>query len=136
MSIAVKTARSNGEMVEMIEGSVVASGSAGTNTAGSPNFSDLTTDAFASVSVGDHIYISGESGPFTSGIGGPFTVLTKSDNNNLVFTQNITNAHTANAKWKAKHGGIGAENLVYPPLPSNTIEGYWKLIYYVDTFTV
>lgn len=126
--LVVKTVSTNQAVIDVIEGETKAQGSAGTNTAGSPNFSDLTTGAFAFVLVGDSIYISG--------ISSPFTVLTKVNNNNLVMSTNIASAHTANAKWKAKRGGIGISALQWPPVKDPMTDGKWHLYYNTTTFSV
>ncbi len=126
--LAVKTANNSQELIDIIEGAVVAQGSAGTNTAGSPNFSDLTVGAFASVVAGDSIYISG--------IATPFVVLSKTNDNNIVMTTNIATAHTANATWRAKRGGIGISALQWAPYRDTPVAGKWHVFYNTTTFSV
>src|SRR5688572_1379115 len=109
--LATKNVTSNAQLVAAVDGALQAEGSVGTNTAGSPNFSDATTDAFADAAVGDKVFISGEAPT-----GGFFTIDTKTDDNNLVLDQNIATAHTATAHWRIRRGGIGVDNLLFDPI--------------------
>lgn len=86
---------SHAKLAEFFNGTELARGSAGTNSAGSPNLQDLTTDAFAGLSAGDRIYISGEASATV------FLIQTKTDANNIVLDNNIVAAHTADAVWRA-----------------------------------
>ena len=131
--LAVKTFQNNRDLIEFIQGSQVAAGSAGTNTAGSPNFQDLTAGAFTDVQVGDQILISGESAIFT--------VDTKTDDNNLILDQNITGAHTLTdpppAVWRALRGGVGEAALKFgSPYQDTYGQSHWVVIYDALTFGV
>ena len=126
--LATKTANTSQELIEIIEGVVVAQGSAGTNTAGSPNFADLTAGAFADVLAGDSVYISG--------IATPFVVSSKTDDNNIVMTTNIATAHTADGVWRVKRGGIGLSALQWPPYRDTPVAGKWYVFYNTTTFGV
>lgn len=113
------------ELVDFVVGTPLARGTAGNNTAASTSFEDLTTDAFAEVSVGDVIHVSGEAGPFT--------VATKTDNNHLVLGAAIANAHSANGIWRAvKPNGIGLAAMVGSP--QTTAMGPWVLFFDRTTF--
>ena len=126
--LATKTANTSQELIEIIEGVIVAQGSVGTNTAGSPNFSDLTAGAFADVLAGDSVYISG--------IATPFVVQSKTNDNNIVLTTNIVPAHTANAVWRIKRGGIGVSALQWAPYRDTPVAGKWYVFYNTSTFSV
>lgn len=124
--IAHVQATSSLDLIAKIEGEKIAKGSAGTNTLGSPNFQDLTSGAFADVLAGDRVWISG--------ISTPFVVQTVTNANNIVFTTNIGVAHTTNAKWRAKRGGIGdPSDLLWDPVFDGA---KWHLFYDQETFGV
>jgi len=126
--LASKSVNSAQDLITALEGSPVNQGNLGTTAAGMPDFQDLTTNAFVDVVVGDTVHISG--------ILPPFTVLTKTDDNNLVFTLNVPATHVADAKWKAKHGGIGVTNLQWAPVKDAQVEGKWHLFYNTATFGI
>jgi len=127
--LAVKSADSNAKLLEIIQGVQQASGTAGTNTGASPNFQDLTADAFADVLVGDQIAISGEVVLFT--------VDTKTDDNNLILDQNIVAAHTTDGLWRAFRGGVGEANLKFgSPFPSAAGQNHWVVIFEATVFKV
>ena len=118
---------SSRELINFLRGTFVASGNAGTNSGGSPNFQDLTTGAFADVEVGHRIYISGESASTV------FTVITKTDANNIVLDNNIVAAHSTNGIWRAYTGnGIALADIAVGPFVDGEGKGY--LIYEVETF--
>lgn len=123
-----RTVNGNQELIEVIEGSVIKEGNAGTNTGGSPNFQDLTANAFTGVLPGDAVYISG--------ILAPFTVLSVTNDNNIVLTTNITPPHTANATWRIKRGGIGTSALQWDPTPDSLSANRWHLFYNSANFVV
>jgi hypothetical protein len=127
--LAAKQAKTNKELLEVIQGAQINSGSVGTNGAGSPNFQDLTALAFADVLPGDNVYISG--------VLLPYVVLSKTDDNNIIMTTNIALAHVANAKWKALRGGIGEANIKFGgPISDVLGQGQWTVFYVTDTFGV
>jgi hypothetical protein len=76
----------------ILNGTPVASGSAGSTTTAQDDLQDLTPGAFADVEVGDRIYISGETAVFL--------VDTKTNDNNLVLDANTTNTGS-NLAWRA-----------------------------------
>ncbi len=127
---------SHEELRAILNGTPVASGDAGTNTAGSPNFQDLTPGAFADVSVGDRIYISGES------VGTVFLVDTKTDDNNLVLDNNIVAEHTLTspppAVWRAvKNDAIPEADIKFGgPIGTGPFLSQGLLVYESDTFGV
>jgi len=125
--IGVFQARNSVELIEKIEGAPISSGSVGTNGAASPNFSTATMDAFVDVEAGDLLYISGDSAVYI--------VDHVTDPTHLVTTVNITGAHTANAKWKIKRGGVGMVSLLWnsPFLASGE---RWIVFYETDNFVV
>lgn len=126
--LVAKTVNSNQGVIDFIEGALKAQGAAGTNTGGSPNFSDLTPGAFAEVQAGDAFYISG--------VLAPFVVQSKTNDNNIVLTTNITPAHTADGKWKAKRGGVGVSSLQWEPQRDPVVEGKWHIFYNTTTFGI
>jgi hypothetical protein len=130
--LAVKNFQNNRDMLDFIQGSSVARGSAGTNTAASPNLQDLTAGAFTSVLVGDQLVISGETAIFT--------VDTKTDDNNLILSANIVGAHAVGvtaATWQALRGGVGEAALKFgSPLQDTLGQSHWIVVYDALTFKV
>jgi hypothetical protein len=119
------------ELLDLLRGTSLASGTVGTNPAASPNFQDLTTDAFDAVSVGDRIHISGESTLTT------FLVLTKTDVNNLVLDNNIVGIHSTNAVWRAfSSDGLDPADIVLGPIPDPLQAGAALIIYEIQDFGV
>lgn len=116
------------ELLNILRGTPIASGAAGTNTGASANFQDLTTGAFADVLVGDTIHISGESSPFT--------VDTKTDDNNLILDTTITNAHTADGMWRVFRGGIAIADIQVGPVPDPLKPNSGLIIYDEPDFVV
>lgn len=124
--IASVQAKTMKELVEKIEGTQVASGSAGTNLAGSGNLEDLTAGAFTNVLVGDTFFISGTTTVYA--------VSAKADANHITVTPVIAAAHTTNAKWRAKRGGYGLANILWGgPVRE---DGQWTIFFDSATFGV
>lgn len=102
--IAVFRAQSNLDLIERLEGKIVARGIAGNNTAGSPNFGDASEGAFNGVEPGDVLSISGN---LTT-----YIVNSVTDDNHIVVGANIAALHNNNGIWRILRGGIGVDNLV------------------------
>lgn len=131
--IAIRRVNSTHELTQFFRGTPVASGSAGTNSAGSPNLQDLTADAFADVEVGDRIYISGELAATV------FLVDTKTDANNLILDTAIVAVHAAGpteAVWRTTRGGIDPDDMVFAPMPDSLKQDSYILVYEVSDFGV
>ena len=122
---------SHEELRNILNGTPVSEGSAGTNTGGSPNFQDLTAGAFADVQVGMRIYISGES---TSTV---FLVQTKTDDNNLILDTSIVNANTASANWKVvQNDAIDVADIQFGgPIGTGAFLSAGLIVYESSTFT-
>lgn len=125
--LAVKTGNGNQSLIEVIEGVLVASGTAGAVTAADPTFDDATTGAFADVEVGDQLYISGYMEPFT--------VATKTSDNSLELSVPVSDTATA-LHWKAKRNGIGIDNLRWDPIRDGRDPNQWTIFYEVSSFYV
>lgn len=127
--LATKQTSSIRDALEAIDGAEIVKGSAGTNTASSTDFADATTGAFIGALEGDYLWISG--------VATPILITTVTDDNNLVLATPINAAHTADAKWKVKRGGIGWENVIDGGLVQhNNGSGAWIIIYETQTFGI
>ena len=116
------------QLLDIMRGTPIASGSVGTNTGASPNLGDLTTDAFAAALVGDRVYVSGESTTYE--------ILTKTDANNIILDANIVVAHTTNAVWRIFRGGILPADIILGPISDAAHSGAGSLIVEQVTFGV
>ena len=125
--LAVRSFEKAQDVVDFIQGTRVAAGQVGTNTAGSPNFSDATSGAFTDVVAGDDIYISGETA--TS----PFNIDTVTNPNALVLSANVVAAHVANAHWRITRGGVGEAAVKFGG-PMIDADGKYILFYATTTF--
>jgi len=116
------------ELLNLLRGAPVTSGTAGTNTGGSANFQDLTAGAFADVLVGDTIHIAGEAAGLT--------VDTKTDDNNLVLSDPIVAAHSADAQYRVFRGGIAVADIEIGPVPDPLKPNSGLIIYNEVNFIV
>ena len=129
--LAVKNFQNNRDLLDFIQGAQVAAGTAGTNTAASPNLQDLTAGAFLGVLVDDQFVISGDPAIYT--------VITVTDVNNIVLDANIPDEHgtAPDAIWRALRGGVGEAALKFgSPLQDTYGQSHWVVIYDALAFKV
>lgn len=111
-----RTFTSAAELLSILRGSAVSSGSQGTNLVTDPNLVDASGNGgFADAQVGDTVFISGDTQTFS--------ILTKTDANNIELDANITAAHTGNAIWRIFRNGIDLADIQVGPLYDGTGTG-------------
>ena len=105
-------------LAQFLRGAEIARGSAGSGSSAGTTFTDLTADAFASVSVGQTVYIDGE---------GTFTIATVTDDNNIelsaALSQDLVDAH-----WRVCKNAIAKEDTIYVG-PDSSENSKWNVIW-------
>ena len=127
--LITKSFNSQRELLTLLRGVLVFSGTTGTNAAGGATFTDATGLPFASAAIGDTLVISGETP--TS-----FAVTNVTDDNNIVVTPVIATLHNgaAYATWRLFRGGIDPASIVVGPEHSPIQAGAGFIIYDATDF--
>ena len=116
------------QLLDIMRGTPIASGSVGTNTGASPDLGDATTGAFANALAGDRVYVSGETPTYA--------ILTWTDANNIILDAPIVAAHTTDAVWRIFRGGILPADIILGPLSDGSHSGAGTLIVEQTVFGV